>query len=396
VLRGGFTIFDDHNQYFKMMQDPRGNWPFGAFATLTGYNHGAPNLFFNTPASASSFTTAGQPYLGDDINPRAKIPYAMEFNFGIERQLTANTSLSVQYVGSLGRHIWVAEGYNQPLPGKLGPNAFPDGQPWPFLPGLMEVDDNIGNTNYNSLQAKLEKRFSNGLSFLASYTYSRCLDMWSGDFNTWPQDTYNIRADYGPCDQNFPQLFSFNSVYQLPFGQGRHFVHDASRTLNGLIGGWNLSGIVTADSGTPFTVNLPFDNANAGGTLQRPNAVAGCNIKPAQQTVFGWYNTNCFTLPAPYTFGNLARNSLRGPDFRDFDVSLYKDFKFTESKTLQFRSEFFNVLNRVNLSPPGGSATGAFSSLGGAVASAFDTPTFMQIFSAASARQIQFALKLIF
>jgi hypothetical protein len=237
VVRGGFVIFDDHNQYFKMMQDPRGNWPFGAFAFLSGYNHGTPSLFFSNPPSASSFTTPGQPYLGDDMNPRAKIPYAMEFNFGIERQLTANTSLSVQYVGSQGRHIWLAQGYNQPLPGKLGPNAFPNGQPWPFLPGIMEVDDNNGNNNYNSLQAKLERRFSNGLSFLASYTYSRCLDVWSGDFNTWPQNTYDMRADYGPCDQNFPQLFSFNSVYQLPFGQGRHFVSNAGRALNGAIGG---------------------------------------------------------------------------------------------------------------------------------------------------------------
>ena len=101
-------------------------------------------------------------------------------------------------------------------------------------------------------------------------------------------------------------------------------------------------------------------------------------------------------MPAPFTYGNLSRNSLRGPDFRDFDLSLFKDFRLTESKKLEFRSEFFNVLNRVNFSPPGGGATGAFSSLGGAVATQFDTPTFMQIFGAAVARETQFALKLIF
>ncbi len=397
VLRGAFVLFDDHNQFFKMMQDPRGNWPFGAFTFLSGLNHGTPSLFFSNPPPTSSFLSPGQPYLGDDVNPRAKIPYAMEFNLGIERQVTPNMTLSVQYVGSLGRHQWGTYAYNQPLPGQLGPNAFPNGQPWPFLPGILEMDDNIFNSNYNSLQAKVEKRFSHGLSFLASYTYSRCLDVWSGDFNSWPQNTYNMRADYGPCDHNFPHLFAFSYVYQLPFGRGRHFASNAGGILNASVGGWNLSGIATADSGTPFSVYLPFDNANAG-TGQRPNAVPGCQVVPPgfKQTVFEYYNTNCFSLPAPYTFGNLARNSLRGPDFRNFDFSLFKDFKLTESKRLQFRSEFFNILNRPNFSPPGGGATGAFSSLGGAVTTSFATPTFMQIFNAASARQIQFALKLIF
>jgi hypothetical protein len=321
----------------------------------------------------------------------------MEFNFGIERQLTPNTNLSVQYVGSQSRHQWGVYGYNQPLPNKMGPNAFPDGQPFPFLPGVFEMDDDIFNSNYNSLQAKLEKRFSQGISFLVSYTYSRCLDVYSGDFNGWPEQTYNMRADYGPCDQNFPQLFSFSGVYQLPFGQGRHFGSGVGRGLNALVGGWNVSGIAAADSGAPFTVFLPVDNANVG-TSQRPNFVPGCQLRPSgfQQNPYHWYNTACYTMPAPYTFGDVSRNSLRGPDFRDVDFALFKDFKLTESKTLQFRSEFFNLPNRANFSPPGGSATGSYSSLGGSVSSTFGTPTFMQIFSASAAREIQFALKLLF
>jgi hypothetical protein len=126
--------------------------------------------------------------------------------------------------------------------------------------------------------------------------------------------------------------------------------------------------------------------------------VPGCQLKPAgfQQTIYQWYNPDCFVVAPPYTFGNLARNTLRGPDFRNFDFSLFKDFNFTESKKLQFRSEFFNILNHANFSPPGGGATGAFTQLGGSVSTAIDTPTFMQILSASSARQIQFALKLIF
>jgi len=397
VVRGALVMFDDHNQYFKMLQDPRGNWPWGATFTVPNVNLGVPSVYFNSPPGATSFYSPNQPVLGDNINPRAKIPYSMEFNFGIERQLTPNTNLSVQYVGSQSRHQWGVYGYNQPLPNKMGPNAFPDGQPFPFLPGVFEMDDDIFNSNYNSLQAKLEKRFSQGISFLVSYTYSRCLDVYSGDFNGWPEQTYNMRADYGPCDQNFPQLFSFSGVYQLPFGQGRHFGSGVGRGLNALVGGWNVSGIAAADSGAPFTVFLPVDNANVG-TSQRPNFVPGCQLRPSgfQQNPYHWYNTACYTMPAPYTFGDVSRNSLRGPDFRDVDFALFKDFKLTESKTLQFRSEFFNLPNRANFSPPGGSATGSYSSLGGSVSSTFGTPTFMQIFSASAAREIQFALKLLF
>lgn len=399
VLRGAFVIFDDHNQYFKMMQDPRGNWPFGATATVPNLNYGIPSFYFDNPPAASTFTSPNPVLEYDNVNPRAKIPYAMEFNFGVEQQLTPNTSLSVQYVGSLGRHLWTVYGYNEALPSQMGPNAVPNGLPFPFMGGPVEMDDDITNSNYSSLQVKLERRFSQGISFLASYTYSKCLDIYSGDFNGWPSQTYNMRADYGPCDQNFPQLFSFSSVYQLPFGHGRHFAGSVGRGMNTLIGGWNLSGIFTADSGTPFSVLLPFDNANVGsGSNQRPNLVGGCQLKGSgfHQDVQHWYNTDCYTMPAPYTFGDTSKNSLRGPDFRDVDLSLFKDFKVTESKTLQFRAEFFNTLNRANFAPPGGSSTGSFSSLGGSVGTQFDTPTFMQILGASSARQIQFGLKFLF
>jgi hypothetical protein len=382
VLRGAFVIFDDHNQYFKEMQDPRGNWPFGGSGNVYSLNRGVPSFFFNSPPSTASYMSPSTPILMDSVNPRAKIPYSMEFNFGIERQMTPNTNLSVQYVGSLSRHQWGDYAYNQPLPDKMGPNAFPDGQPFPFLPGIVEMDDDIFNANYNSLQVKLEKRFSQGLSFLASYTYSKCLDVWSGDFTSWPEQTYNMRADYGPCAHDFPQMLVFSGVYQLPFGQGKRFAANAGRGLNALVGGWNVSGIESAYSGTDFEVTLPIDNANAG-TTQRPNAVPGCQVKPSgfHQNLYGWYNTACFGMPAPYTFGNLSRNSLRGPDSRNLDFSLFKDFKLTESKTLQFRSEFFNIFNQVNLGTPN---------------TTFDTPNFMQIFGAGSAREIQFALKLLF
>ena len=258
------------------------------------------------------------------------------------------------------------------------------------------MDDDIFNTNYNALQAKMEKRFSYGLTFLASYTYSKCMSVVNREWY-WPSDTYDFGLDYGPCDENFPQVFTFSYAYQLPWGQGRHFVSNAGRAADAVIGGWNVSGILSAYTGSPFTVNASGDIANTG-TGQRASVVPGCQLKPAgfQQNVYHYYNPDCFVDAAPYTFGDSGKNSLRGPDYRNFDFSLFKDFKLTESKRLQFRSEFYNIFNRVNFAPPGASSTGSFGVLGGSVGTAVDTPTFMQIFNAAAAREIQFALKFIF
>jgi hypothetical protein len=397
VVRGAFVLFDDHNQYDKEMQDPRGNWPFGGLLSLHDLNNGVPAAFLDDLPNVSTLVASDVISDGDNVIPNIDIPYTMEFNLGVQQQITPSTALTINYVGSLSRHQWGVIGYDSPLPNKMGPNAIPDGEPFPFLDGPIEMDENVGNANYNSLQVKLEKRFSEGLSFLASYTFSKCLDELDEDFEQWPQDTYNLMGDYGDCDYNFPNLFSFSYVYQLPFGKGMRFARNANRAVNALMGGWNLSGITTAQSGSPFSaeVSTPTDNT---GTYQRANVVPGCDLLPAgfQQNVFHWYNTSCFTVPAPYTYGDSSRDFLRGPAYLDFDFSLYKNFHVTEYKALQFRMDWFNAFNRPNFSPPGGSSTGNFGELGGDIATDVDTPTFMQILSAAPAREIQFSLKLTF
>ncbi len=402
VIRGSFAIFDDHNYFVNETQDSRAGWPFGGQYNPAGLNRGIITSSSETWSNPPSWTTFLPPIsntvtIGRGTDPTGKIPYAMEYNFGVQEGITHNMVLSVNYVGSLDRDLWGDVGYNQPLPSKMGPNALPDGEPFPFLNSVFQTNYNIFPANYNALQVKVEKRFSQGLTFLASYTYSKCLDVYSGDYDTWPQNTYDLMGDYGPCDYNFPQLFSFSSSYQLPFGQGMRFASGAGRGLNALIGGWNLGGILSADSGSPFGVYLNFDNANAGET-DRANVVAGCHLLPSgfQQDVQHWYNPACFTVPPPYTFGDAARDSLSGPNYFDIDFSLSKNFKLTESKTLQFRVGAFNLLNRPNFSPPGGTANGAYSGGGGTIGTDLDTPTFMEILSAAPARQIQFALKFLF
>ena len=397
VVRAGFAMFDDYNQFDKEMQDPRGSWPWGANPIVNGLNHGIPSMFYNNLPDAQYWLTEAGLTIGRAANPAVKIPYSMEYNFGIQDQITPNMTFNIDYVGSESRHLWGTFGYNAPPPWELGPNAIPNAQPFPFI-DIIQANDNVFNSNYNGLQVKLEKRFSEGLSFLASYTYSKCLDEMSGDYDQWPENTYDFMQDYGPCDFNFPQMFTFNVLYRLPFGHGQHFGGNVGRGLNTLIGGWNVSEITSFHSGSPFFAALPIDNANDGVTPQRVNMVPGCQLKPAgfQQDQAQFYNTACFVSPAPYTLGTSERNGLRGPYYQDFDLALFKNFKLTEAKSIQFRAEGFNVFNRVNFTAPGGGTTGAFNDLGGSVATSLDTPTFMQLWAAGPGREIQFALKFLF
>ncbi len=395
VIRAGFTAFDDHNDFEQLTQDGRGSWPWGGIYEPNDLNRGIPTTFWDNLPATTPLIGTPPVVVGIAQNPAAKIPYVGEFNFGIEQQITRSMALYVDYVGSQGRHQFGSWNYNSPLPSEMGPNAFPNGQPFPFLPYTIQGDDDAFNNDYNALQVKVEKRATNGLAFLGSYTWSKCMDDVEGMWENYPQDSYNFRGDEGPCDFNFPQMFSFNTVYQLPWGSGRSFAGNVGPVVNALIGGWNLSNITSAYSGSPFSVTVPFDNANVG-TTQRANEVPGCQLRPAGfvQSWQAWYNPACFVVPPQYTFGTTSRNFLRGPAALDFDMSLFKDFRLTESKKLQFRAEAFNIFNRVNLSPPGGSASGFFSSnLGGATGTNVDTPTFMQSYSAAPGRIIQFALK---
>ena len=157
-----------------------------------------------------------------------------------------------------------------------------------------------------------------------------------------------------------------------------------------------MSGILSMNSGAPFSVQLPFDNANTGTGGQFAQVVGNPLPSGFQQTRAHWYNPAAFAVCVPYTYCNAGRNILRGPARDVFDFSLSKNFHFTESKFLQFRVDSFNLFNRVNFASPGGGAQGSFVNFGGASSTAVGTPTYMQIYGAGPGRVMQFALKLFF
>src|SRR5260370_34731609 len=211
VVRAAFAVFDDHNNTLvQESQDPRIAWPFGAGVSEGALNRGVPTTFLNNLPPASQFLPPNSftPAIAFAASPRLKIPYSMQYNFGVEREITPNLTGEVSYVGSESRHLFIQPMYNAPLPNKMGPGPVAPRTPFPFF-GQFPYDTHSGVSNYNALQAKLQKRFSQGLTFLASYTWSRCLSVQDEGQSGSIQNPYNWSADYGPCDFNIPHLFVF-------------------------------------------------------------------------------------------------------------------------------------------------------------------------------------------
>jgi hypothetical protein len=239
------------------------------------------------------------------------------------------------------------------------------------------------------LQARLEKHYARGLSMLGVYTYSKSIDNSSsfleseGDDNT-PQDSSNIAAERGLSNFDLRHRFSGSFIYDLPFGAGQHWpTHE--RWAGALLSGWQVSGILTLQTGRPFTPRLSTDNSNTGNVggffaHDRPNVVGNPIVENPTPEQF--FNTAAFAIPPRYTFGNAGRNVLIGPGLSSLDVAFLKNIKVHQEQTLQFRTEFFNFFNHPNFKLP---------------ESFIDNPaTFGRILAAEPARQIQFGLKYLF
>ncbi len=380
VVRSAFAIFDDHNNTLvQEAQDPRISWPEGVGISNIDLNRGLPTTFFNNLPPSASYFNPLQPLVDFGANPRNKIPYVMEFNAGIEQQLARAYVLNVDYVGSLGRDNFIQPTANTalyPAPGPIAPR-----QPFPQYGGSFSYDENVGNSSYNALQVKLQKSLSFGLNFLASYTWSKSLDIQSEGQSDSIETIYDLRRDWGPSDFNRTHLFVLSGIYQLPFGKGKPHLSTGNPVLRAVLGNWNAGWVVTLNSGQPFSVYAGGDVANVGGGSQRA-AVLGDPHSGFTQSRLEWFNTSAFGVPTAYTFGNEGRNNMIGPPVRNFDFIAFKDFPIKERVTLQFRSEFFNILNHANFGLPDTTVTDSgFGQITG---------------TSTDPREIQFALKLLF
>jgi hypothetical protein len=320
--------------------------------------------------------------------------YIQQWSFSVQRQLPWNVVFETGYIGTKGTHLTGSRNLNQ---WPAGPDSSQADAP--ISPAMGEVFGLIGDESsiYHALQVKANKRATSDLSFQASYTYSRSIDNGSSTQlgasagSPEPQYAYDLAAERGPSDFNMTHGFTTSAIYALPFGKGlRHNISNGA--LNAIAGGWQMNGLVASHSGTPFSVlATSVVNSGPGGPL-RPNAAAGvdpygqtCKAQIPGSNAVNWFNPCAFVNPVN-SFGTVGRNSLVGPGFFNIDYSVFKNFNIRERARLQFRSEFFNILNHQNLGRPNASIANAN---GNAQAGQINT-------IAGNPRQIQLALKLIF
>lgn len=270
-----------------------------------------------------------------------------------------------------------------PRSSSLGDPTIPVAQllkPFPRFTNVTFYRNNVGNTNYNALQAKLEQRFTHGFSFLVSYTRSKLIDEASSVFDasilTGPianfpvADSFNRKLERDLSTGDIPNVFVASFTYDLPVGKGT------------ILGGWELAGVIQLQSGIPLAVTQATNfNAFAGFGTQRPNVITNPNLASSERTTERFFNTSAFSMAPQFTIGNSSRNPVRGPQYRNADIALIKRTYFGEYRNIEFRAEAFNVTN----TPP----LGAPATIAGAAG-------FGSITSAGDPRVLQFGIKINF
>ena len=391
AIRAGFGIFyDNWAAVTQTAQNYEGAWP--DIGQELANNLNAPTAATPTPTvtgqnpfgTTSGFFPAPTPFNQVQWfnDPLKKNPYSEQWNFGVEKQFGQATVLSLNYVGSESHRLDVGGYYNTAL--TPGPGIPQDRAPYPYIHPTY-YDRGIGNGNYHSLQFNIDKRYSNGLAYQVSYTWSKAIDEaasgWFGVEGGVPQNPYNVRADRSVSSYNIPQQLTFNAVYDLPIGTGKAF-STHNKVVDYIVGNWQVNGILTARSGQPYFITVDGDVANTGNTgYMHANLVGDPSI--SNPTTSKWFNTAAFAIPATYTFGNEGRNILRSDRFINVDFSMFRQFPIRENMHFELRGEAFNVFNHPVYGVPNRDIS--IPSTFGTVTSLANTP-----------RQLQLAAKFIF
>src|SRR5262245_22885164 len=431
VIRGGFGIFYLPNDV--AFSTAPNNAPVNSLATqwvstidgsvtpVQKLNNPFPNGVLRPPGNSPSFQNIlfGQ---GLGNSPIADEPYGynQQWNLNVQREFGEGLLLEVAYAGSKGTHLPANQQIDQ-LPDEFlslgsnlqtqvsnpffglitsGPLAAPTvarGQllrPFPQYNGVNIGSMSNRSSIYHAMQVKAERRFKAGSSLLASYTWAKLIsdtDTLTGWLESsgpaGVQNNNNLRLERSLASFDVPHRLVVSYVLDLPFGNGRKFMSGVSGTAAKLVSGWGINGVYTFQSGFPLRFGTATNQTNSFGGGSRPNVVSGCNQElsgSAQERLNQWFNTSCFTQPAAFTFGTESRvdPKLRAHGMNNWDFALFKNTKITESVGLQFRTEFFNLFNRVQFNFPG-------QALGnpqfGIVSSQVNNPRLMQ-----------FALRLIY
>jgi hypothetical protein len=393
AVRGGFGIHHGLLDTLDYRLDQTA--PFNTAESIK--NIAVSNLIITpgTPAPAGSLISPS------NVQPDIATPAVLSWTLRVEQEISPRTSITVGYVGSHSYHQILSEDMNEPVPQVLA-----DGTVY-YPSGAQNANPELANSTswvsqgvglYNALEVDVRRSFGNGLQFRGNYTYAKNLDdgsAWntsvSGNTPAFVEFPLNPKLDWGPAATDVREMASVNASYELPFGPHRHFLNHASAPVNVVASGWTASAIVTAQSGFPFSPQLGYNPTGNGDTRNpvRPNWNPNFSGSLYPRTANEYFNPEAFLPPAKGTYGNVSRDALTGPGLSELDFSATKNSHFTERVGLQFRAEFFNILNHTNFLTPNEvvctSATSGISPTAGVV-TATSTTT----------RQIQFGAKLLF
>ena len=415
VVRAGFGMYNDLQDALGYRADQ--NAPFNPTYTT-------PLTVAQLPIDPAGPFPATVKLIPGGVQPNMKTPTLISYSLRVQHELSPNTSLTVGYVGSHGYHEIIGIDANEPFPvicpaspcpstypatfpAALAGTAVPAGAY--FVPTTTKANPAIANTwtwfsegdsSYNALQVDVNRRFSHGLTVRGVYTFAKVLDdgdslnaTTSGGGPALASNPFNLRSDWGRGTFDIRHVGVINATYALPIGRGQRFLSDHQGIVNGVISGWTVNSIVTAQGGFPFSPQLSYNPSNNGDTRNPVRPFA--NPAFSGPLVLGkpdrWFDPNAFLAPSNTPanggfYGNVGRNTIAGPGLATWDFSTLKDTRISERLNLQFRAEIFNLLNRANFNLPNAVVftPSGVSPTAGAITSTSTT-----------SRQVQFGLKLL-
>ena len=393
AVRGGFGIYRGLLDTLDYRLDQTA--PFNSALTIKNVAVSKLNIDPSAPPPSGALVSPS------NVQPDIKTPTVLEWSLRVEQQVAPRTSLTLGYVGSHSYHQILSEDMNEPVPSIAADGTV-------FYPsGAQNANPDLANSTswvsngvglYNGLLVDVRRSFANGFQVRGNYTFSKNLDdgsAWntsvSGNTPAFVEFPLQPKLDWGPAATDLRHAASINGSYELPFGPGKRFLAKATGFERVAAVGWTASAIVTAQSGFAFSPQLGYNPTGNGDTRNpvRPNWNPAFSGKLYPRTPGQWFNPQAFLPPANGTYGNVGRDSLTGPGLTELDFSASKNTRVTERVGLQFRAEFFNILNHTNFLTPNEvvytSATSGISPTAGVITATSTT-----------SRQIQFGAKVQF
>ena len=427
VVRGGYGVFFDSFEG-REIDDSADIYPYSIRNNLTPTTvAGTPKLtnhLFPNFSTLGPFPEASLSFLAVIESENPLDPYVQSWTLSAERELAKNTTLEVNYIGTKSTHLLDRHNISQPYQIPAASRAFCQQQdpvtgsyinlsvapcttvsrlPYPNFNGFYINSDFHGYANYNAANIKFVHR-AQDLAATAVFTWARSMDIKSAAAGVGStgagyqgfEDNHNPNLDYGPSDFDVDKRFVATAVYQLPVGRGKKFAGGINRVEDLAVGGWQLTGITTFQTGFPYTITGNDIQSANDSQFMHGNIIPGCNIKTNLTAQFQRINTACFSQPLLGTYGNIGRNTLRQPGINNFDLGLGKQFAITERLRIQIKADAFNAFNHHQYAGDVGGLLVAGSGGNAAIDNNVNDSKFGLITQSSKSREYQFSGKVTF